>query len=326
MIDPTRPQVDIIVPIFNEEEAVEAFHAQLTGVIDSLPFQFTIYYINDGSTDQTMARLEDLANQDPRLVLVELSRNFGHQAALTAGLDMAQGDWTITLDGDGQHPPEKIPEMLALAQSGYDIVLCQRLDEPGVSRFKQRTSQIFYNLINRIGELRIQPGAADFRLLSRAVVAALQAMPEYHRFLRGMVAWMGFRSAILPYHQPQRLGGRSKYSLRKMLHLAMDAIFSFSRVPIYISMTIGMLFLGLAVVEVIYVLSFWVSGQQASLASGWSSLMFMLLCVGGSLMVSLGFTSIYVGYIFQEVKRRPVYLVRRTSRPVQGESGEEKDA
>jgi dolichol-phosphate mannosyltransferase len=166
-----------------------------------------------------------------------------------------------------------------------------------------------------MGDTQILPGGADFRLMSRTVVEALKEMREYHRFLRGMVAWMGFRTVILPYHPPARLAGRSKYTLKKMLRLAGNAIFSFSLVPLYIGISLGVLMLVLAVVEMIYVLSFWVTGNQVGLAPGWSSLMFILLVVGGILMILLGFIGIYVGFIFQEVKRRPIYLVRQITQP-----------
>jgi glycosyltransferase involved in cell wall biosynthesis len=312
---PTPTHVDVIVPVFDEEQAVLAFHDQLCQVLDQLAFTFTIYYIDDGSTDQTAQHLHNLARQDRRVQVVELSRNFGHQAALTAGLDLAQGDLVITMDGDGQHPPALIPQMLALAQAGYEVVLTQRVDEIGVSGFKRWTSDQFYHLINRIGDTHILPGSADFRLMSRPVVDALRNMREYHRFLRGMVAWSGYRSVILPFTPPARLGGKSKYSLRKMLVLGMDAVFSFSLVPLYIALSVGVLFLCMALAEVAYVLSFWVSGHTERLAPGWSSLMFMLLLVGGALMVFLGFLGIYIGYIFQEVKRRPIYLVRRGPSP-----------
>ena len=308
---PTPTRVDVIVPVFDEEQAVLAFHEQLCQALDTLPYVFTIYYINDGSTDHTVEHLHDIARQDRRVQVVELSRNFGHQAALTAGLDLAQGDLVITMDGDGQHPPALIPQMLVLAQAGYEVVLTQRVDEIGVSRFKRWTSDQFYRLINRIGDTHILPGSADFRLMARPVVEALRNMREYHRFLRGMVAWSGYRSVILPFTPPARLGGKSKYSPRKMLGLGMDAVFSFSLVPLYIALSVGVLFLCMALAEVVYVLSFWVSGHTERLAPGWSSLMFILLLVGGALMVFLGFLGIYIGYIFQEVKRRPIYLVRR---------------
>ena len=321
-------RVDIIVPVYNEEEGIAAFHQQLCQAIDPLPHKFTIFYIDDGSTDQTCSRLSALAHQDERMTVVQLSRNFGHQAALTAGIDLSESDYAITLDGDGEHPPSLIPEMLRQAESGYDIILTQRSDQEHLGSFKTRTSNFYYKLINWIGDTRVLPGSADFRAMSRPVVQSLHQMREYHRFLRGMVAWVGFRSVILPYQQPERLAGKSKYSLRKMLKLAMNGIFSFSLVPLYIAISIGVLFLALAVLEGLYVLSFWVSGNQAALAPGWSSLMFMLLVVGGCLMISLGLIGIYIGYIFQEVKKRPIYLVQRKysgQSPQPGESGSSQE-
>lgn len=307
------PTVDLVIPIYNEQDALPGFHNKLRQSIDSIPCDFTIYYIDDGSTDTTGDCLHQIAATDQRVVVVELSRNFGHQAALTAGLDLSESDYTITLDGDGQHPPEMIAEMLELAGRGFDVVLTQRKEDAGPVSMKRRTSALFYRLINQIGDTHVLPGSADFRLLSRPAVRALCGMREYHRFLRGMVSWAGFRTAILPYEQAARIDGSSKYTARKMLHLSADAIFSFSLVPLYIGIGIGLLFLVMAFLEMVYVLSFWVSGNQASLAPGWSSLMFMLLIVGGSLMITLGVIGLYVGYIFQEVKHRPIYIVRSTT-------------
>ncbi len=309
---PAEPlRVDIVVPVFNEDECLDGFHAQLAQALGSLSsYYFRIFYVNDGSHDHTADILKSIAERDQRVVVIELSRNFGHQAALTAGLDQSNGDYVITMDGDGQHPPALICDLLNLARAGYDIVLTQRIAERETSRFKHWSSRLFYQFINRIGDTHILPESADYRLLKRPVVEALCSMREYHRLLRGMVAWLGFRTVVLPYQEPGRLGGASKYSVRKMLGLAADAIFSFSLVPLYIAISVGILFLFLAFLEMLYVLSFWVAGTQASLEPGWSSLMFVLLVVGGSLMVALGIIGVYVGYIFQEVKRRPIYMVR----------------
>jgi dolichol-phosphate mannosyltransferase len=313
---PSIPKtVGIVIPVYNEEDALLAFHRQLCEAVDPLPYRFRIYYVNDGSADETGALLEALARQDPRVTAIELSRNFGHQAALTAGMDAAEGDYVVTLDGDGQHPPAMIAEMLALAETGYDLVITQRADEPSTSAFKRKTAGLFYQIINRIGDTQVLPGGADFRLIARPALDALKGMREYHRFLRGMVAWMGFRTVILPYHPPARLGGASKYTLKKMLRLAGNAVFSFSLVPLYIGVSLGALMLVLALVEMIYVLSFWVTGNQQGLAPGWSSLMFVLLVIGGILMILLGFIGIYVGFIFQEVKGRPIYIVRQVTSP-----------
>ncbi len=308
--------VDIVIPVYNEAGVVETGHERLAAVIDKLPQDFTIYYVNDGSTDATPDSLAALAAADARVRIIELSRNFGHQAALTAGIDASTGDAVVTMDCDGQHPPEVIPQMLDLIAQGYDIVQGQRTEDAQVSGFKKLASEAFYQLLNAISGTRVQPGAADFRAISRQAVDALRSMPEYHRFLRGMISWMGYRSAILLYHESQRIAGESKYSMRKMLRLAMDAIFSFSLAPLYIGLSLGGLLLCLALVEMVYVLSFWVTGRTSGLAPGWSSLMFVILIIGGMLMILLGFVGVYVGYIFQEVKRRPVYLVRKRSEHV----------
>lgn len=303
--------LDIVVPVFNEEQGLAAFHRQLAEVLDGLAGAIRVVYINDGSSDGTAALLRQLVTADTRVVVLELSRNFGHQSALTAGLDHADADGVIMMDGDGQHPPQVIPQMLAQFRAGYDIVLTQRVNDQELSLFKRKTSLWFYSFINRIGQTRIVPGAADFRLLSRQVVDTLKQMPEYHRFLRGMIAWVGFRSVILPYAAPQRLAGYSKYSFRKMLKLAMDAIFSFSLLPLHIGLLLGFFFFMLAGLEIVYVLQFWLRGREDLLVPGWSSLMFMILIVGGFLMMLLGFIGIYVGYIFQELKRRPQYVLKR---------------
>lgn len=306
--------VAIVVPVYNEAGVVERFHARLRAVIDVVSASFTVYYVNDGSKDGTADSLKKIASEDPRVVILELSRNFGHQAALTAGLDHAEGDAVISMDGDGQHPPELIPDMLRLLEQGYEIIQTQRLDTDQPGSFKTWTSGVFYSLLNLLSGTQVRPGAADFRAMSRQAVDALKAMPEYHRFLRGMVAWIGFPTVIVPYLPPDRLGGKSKYSLGKMTRLALDAVFSFSLVPLYIGLSLGALMLCLAGVEMIYVLSFWVRGTQSSLEPGWSSLMFVLLIVSGFVMILLGFVGMYIGYIFQEVKRRPVYLIRQKPR------------
>ncbi|RPH58232.1 MAG: glycosyltransferase [Chloroflexi bacterium] len=303
-------QVSIVVPVFNEKGVIEQTHARIAAVISTLPHDFLIYYVDDGSADGTDAALAALSAQDGRVRILTLSRNFGHQAALTAGLDHAEGDVVISMDGDGQHPPELIPQMIELVAQGYDIVQAQRLDDQQAFSFKKATSEAFYRLINRISGTTVPQGASDFRALSRQAVEALKAMPEYHRFLRGMVFWIGYKTVILPYHPPERIGGTSKYSLRKMFRLAADAIFSFSLMPLYIGLSMGGIFFLLAFLEMIYVLQFWLTGRTSSLAPGWSSLMFVILIASGTIMVLLGFIGVYVGYIFQEVKGRPVYLLK----------------
>lgn len=303
-------KVSLVIPVFNESGVIERSHVNLTAVIDRLPHAFSIYYIDDGSDDGTDAALSVIAAQDERVHPLTLSRNFGHQAALTAGLDHADGDVVISMDGDGQHPPELLAQMIDLVQQGYDIVQAQRIEEDQVFSFKKVTSAWFYSLLNRISGTHVQPGAADFRALSRQALDALKSMPEYHRFLRGMIAWMGYKSVILPYHEPKRMGGKSKYSLGKMIRLASDAIFSFSLMPLYIGLSVGGIFLVLAAAQIAYVLFLWLTGQYDKIVPGWSSLMAVMLIASGIIMILLGFIGVYVGYIFQQVKGRPVYFLK----------------
>ena len=304
-----RERLDIIVPVYNEGKALPRFHTDLLRALRKVDCRWRILYIDDGSSDGTADLLLHLSARNRQTAWIRLSRNFGHQAALTAGLEFSNADIVVTMDGDGQHPPEMIQEMVGLVRKGYEVVQARRLDGGTAGRLKRWTSNAFYRVLNAVSGTRVTASAADYRAMSRRAVDSLRAMPEYHRFLRGMVAWMGFPTLILPYSGVDRIGGASKYSLGKMLRLASDAIFSFSLAPLYIGLAVGGAFFCLALLEMAYVLSFWVTGQTVTLAPGWSSLMFILLIVGGTATVLLGFIGVYVGYIFQEVKRRPVYIV-----------------
>ena len=319
----TQKKISIVIPVFNEEEALPMFYEQLKETMTASGFPYEVIFVDDGSKDRTGEIIDRLAGENDHISALHLSRNFGHQAALSAGLEHARGSYIITMDGDGQHPPKLIPEMVALAESGYDIVLTQRKEEEQKASFKKWSSETFYKILNKLSDTRTLPGGADFRLMNRESLDALLSLPEYHRFLRGMVSWIGFRQVILPCEVPERLAGKSKYSLKKMLRLASDAVFSFSMVPLYIGLSAGALFLLLALIEAIYVLSFWISGNTSGLAPGWSSLMFMLLIIGAVLMIIMGFIGVYVGYIFQEVKHRPVYILRNS--PVKPEESEDHE-
>jgi len=307
-------QIDIVIPIFNEAGVVEQTHAHVCDVVDSLSYKFKFIYVDDGSRDGTVDTLRKIAASDPRISLLQLSRNFGHQAALTAGMDASRGDMVITMDGDGQHPPQMIPQMVSLIEQGYDIVQAQRIEDARAVSFKKWSSNLFYRLINVISGTQILQGAADFRALSKNALNGLRSMREYHRFLRGMISWMGYASVILPYHEPQRIGGKSKYSLGKMLRLASDAIFSFSLAPLYIGLSAGLVFFVLAAAQLIYVLTLWLTGHTERIVPGWSSMMGIMLIASGIIMILLGFIGVYVGYIFQEVKRRPIYLIKRDNK------------
>jgi glycosyltransferase involved in cell wall biosynthesis len=310
LVNQVTQTLDIVIPVFNEADVLPEFHSQLQAVCDELSVHTRFIYVNDGSTDATTDVLRQLSDRDQRVVSVELTRNFGHQAALSAGLSIADADCVITMDGDGQHPPALIPALLHHISGDFDVVLTVRRTTNGSGIGKSLTSTLFYRILNWISATKLTSGAADFRALRREVVDSLKHMPEYHRFVRGMVSWLGYRTLAIEYDAPPRIAGSSKFSIGKMFKLAMDATFSFSLVPLQISVALGVLFFALAAAEALYVLSFWIRGEQHVLAPGWSSLMFMLLVVGGTLMTMLGVVGAYVGYILQEAKGRPVFVIR----------------
>jgi dolichol-phosphate mannosyltransferase len=303
--------IDFIIPLFNEREGLLRFHSQLRG-ITLLPEYVPRYiYVNDGSTDGTQEILEELALQHANVTVIELSRNFGQQAALSAGLDAATGDVVILMDGDGQHPPELVPDMLKLHVGGCDIVQARRIDrKESAGVLKRLSSRYFYRLLAIVGEVEIAEGSSDFRLLSRRAVDALRSLPEYHRFIRGMVAWIGFPSAVLPYEPAARIEGESKYSFRKMIQLAGDGLFSFSLVPLRIGLMLGAGFILAAFAEIAYVATLFLTDRRDRLVPGWSSLIVILTVSSALNMILIGILGIYVGMIFREVKRRPIYLVR----------------
>jgi len=300
--------LSLVVPVYNEADALPAFQQELMHVLLQLNYDWRVLFIDDGSSDSTPNLLSEMHETDPRMSWLRLSRNFGYQAALTAGLDAADADVVVTMDGDGEHPPDLIPEMLALHESGYQIVATSRVTEgrPGIRDWPR---QAFYRLLNLLANTKVSPGVTDFRLLGRPAVEALRALPERHRYLRGMVAWLGFKSVVLPYQPVARVGGESKWSFPQLVRLAGQAILSFSLVPLSIGLIVGVLFLLFAMCEAIYVISLWLAGRGGEIAPGWSSLMFVLLIVGSSLMVMLSIVGIYAGLSYQEVKRRPVYIV-----------------
>jgi len=302
--------VSIVVPVYNEDQGLFEFHQRLCAVIDMLPYCFKIWYVNDGSTDRTEEIIIEIIRKDDRVRLLNLSRNFGHQAALTAGLDFADGQVVITMDGDGQHSPGYIDDMLALYRCGFDVVLTRRVDEQEVRSFKRFTSWLFYRLINLLSATTVTPDAADFRLMSREVVMSFRRIRETHRFLRGLVTWMGFRWTVVQIESSSRIAGRSKYSLQKMARLAYEAVFSFSTVPIRLSILLGILVLGLACFQFFDPLILILTGKTHELVPGWTTLIISVLILGATQLVTLAIVGQYVGLIYEEVKRRPLYLLR----------------
>ena len=302
--------VTIIVPCYNEAEIVERFWAELKDVLERLDQSWRVCFIDDGSTDATLEHLNQLAAADRRVSVYSLSRNFGHQVALSAGLDVTAGSTVVMMDADLQHPPALIPQMVALWREGYDVVSAVREDTEDATWFKTATAKTFYRLINRFGETPIVPGAADFCLLSVRAHQAICAMPERHRFLRGMVSWIGFNRTYLPFQAPRRTAGLSKYTTLKMVSLAVDALFSFSAAPMRMATRCGLVLLVPGVLYFLYILLRYVALDD--FVRGWGSLIGTLMIIGGVQLIFIGMVGEYLARIFEESKRRPLYFFKQT--------------
>jgi dolichol-phosphate mannosyltransferase len=307
-----RPLLSVIVPCFNEEEGVGACHGRLTTVLSGITDAYEVLYIDDGSTDNTAQLLQSIHEKDAHAVVLRLSRNFGHQPAVSAGLDATRGQAVVIIDADLQDPPELIPEMVKLWQSGYQVVYGIRQSRQGESAFKLWTAKGFYRLINRLSDIDIPLDTGDFRLLDDVVVTALRAMPERHRLLRGMASWIGYSQVGLPYHRSERFAGTTKYPLKKMLSLAADGIISFSTVPLQLMSILGFGAAGIAFLGVVY--SIFVRIFTQTWVKGWALSFIAMMFMFGVQMLCLGILGEYVGRIYTESKQRPLYLVRETLR------------
>jgi dolichol-phosphate mannosyltransferase len=299
----------VIVPCYNEELVLRATHQRLSAVFSAMPeVGYELVYVNDGSQDSTQQILAEIQKQDTHVRVVRLSRNFGHQIAVSAGIELAVGDAVVIIDADLQDPPEVIPEMIARWHEGNHVVYGIRLEREGESRFKLWTAKAFYRLINRLSETKMPLDAGDFRLLDRQVIEVLKAMPERARYLRGMVSWAGFRQVSVPYERAARHAGETKYPLRKMIRFAMDGITSFSLVPLKVAIWTGFVAIWIAVIGII--VAIFDRLFEKGLTRGWASLFVAILFMGGIQLVSLGIIGEYLGRIYTEVKRRPLYAVQ----------------
>jgi polyisoprenyl-phosphate glycosyltransferase len=302
--------VSIVIPCYNEEGNLRETHRRVTQAVSRSTSEYEIVYVDDGSRDATPGMLRDLQSHDSRVRVVYLSRNFGHQFAVTAGLAHARGGAVIIMDADLQDPPEVAIEMIQRWQEGYDVVYGVRVDREGETRFKLVTASVFYRLIRWLSDTEMPLDTGDFRLLDRKVVDAIVAMPERDRFLRGMVSWAGFRQIGVPYRRAARFAGETKYPFPKMVRFALDGILSFSVKPLRLSTLIGFVSAGLALVGILYALVIRLFTQQW--VTGWTALIIAILFLGGAQLISLGIIGEYIGRLYGEAKRRPLYLVRET--------------
>jgi len=301
--------ISIVVPVFNESENLIPLLNKLNEIFSDT-YRYEVIFVDDGSTDDTMKQLLKIVANDKNVFYISFSRNFGHQNALKAGLDMAAGDCVITLDGDLQHPPTLIPTMLAYWEEGYDIVYTRRRDDKRLSFVKRVTSDCFGKVLKFLSGMPIEQGIADFRLLDRKVVDVLLSFQEPDLFLRGAIYWIGFRKYALEYKPDCRFSGQTKYSSAKMVRLAVQGITSFSVKPLYVSVFLGALFISVSILYFVYVLWCVAVGQAVA---GWASTILSIMLIGGLNLFMLGIIGIYISKIFIQTKYRPAYIIKETN-------------
>ncbi|WAH39311.1 glycosyltransferase family 2 protein [Alicyclobacillus dauci] len=296
-------QISVVVPVYNEQEIIGETYLRLSNVMESAHYTYELLFVNDGSRDRTGSHLHEICVNDQHVKVINFSRNFGHQIAITAGMEHAVGDAVVVIDGDLQDPPELIPVMVEKWQQGYQVVYAKRLQRQGETLFKKWTAAIFYRVLRRLTDVEIPVDTGDFRLIDRKVCDALTIMEEKHRFIRGMVSWSGFRQTAVEYVRDSRQAGETKYSMKKMLTLSLDAITSFSHVPIKLAGYLGVVsfFAGLVYLVMVIVLDHTLSSVDF--------LTFIAFILGGWILACMGVLGEYVGRIYDEVKDRPLYLV-----------------
>lgn len=301
--------ISIVVPVFNEQENINVFYQEVCKYMEPLNYPFELIFVDDGSTDGTPLIMDKLSQQDNRVRSILLARNFGHQIALTCGLDHARGDAVVTMDGDMQHPPEMLPLLISKWEAGFEIVQTIRKNTEGVSWSKRFTSGMFYRVINALSNTRIAEGGSDFRLLDRKVVETLKNFKEKARFIRGMVGALGYKQIQIEFVAPERFAGKSKFSYKKMIHFALDGITAYSRLPLRMALYLGLisgLLSFLLTADVVYTKLF-----TAEAVPGWATIAASVLLLGGLQLIGLGIIGEYIGRIFEEVKQRPLYWVSR---------------
>jgi len=297
----------VVVPVYNEVEVIGEMYRRLTHVASTLPdLDYELVVVDDGSRDGSYSSLVSLARTDPRLRVLKLSRNFGHQTAITAGIDVARGDAVVVIDADLQDPPEVIPDMVQRWREGFDVVYGVRAKRSGETMMKLATASAFYRLLHRMTNISIPVDAGDFRLMSRRAADQLRAMREKDRFVRGLISWIGFQQTSVPYHREARFAGKTKYPLRKMLKFAADGLTSFSTAPLKLATWMGYLASAFAF---IYLASVFVQKWLGRTVEGWATIMVAMLFMGGVQLICLGIMGEYIGRIFTEAKQRPLYVV-----------------
>lgn len=301
------PYLSIVIPLFNEEENIQALYDALMETLGQMNVSYEVILSDDGSRDKSFELVKKLHEINPFFTGISLSRNFGHQVALTAGMQHARGEVIVTMDADLQHPPATIPVLLEYYKQGYDIVNTRRIDSKEIGKFKKFSSLMFYRMINKISDVPITESSSDFRLMSRRALDAFLQFSERDRFTRGLVSWMGFRQALVDYLCPPRFAGQSKYTLKKMIRFATDGITAFSSRPLRMSSYLGLIVFCLGV---LYAISVVVQYYRGTTVQGWASMLITVLLLGGVQLLSLGIIGEYLARIFNESKSRPLYFIK----------------
>lgn len=305
-----KKRIALVVPVSNEEANIALLADAVQQVFEGLPYIYTLTFVDDGSTDHTLDEIKRYVSSHTGIFYISLARNFGHQNALKAGLDMADADCVIMMDGDMQHPPELIPEMISLWEAGNDVVYTLRKDHNEMPLMKRKTSRMFYQLINNLSDIELEPGTADFRLMDRKAVEAFRVFRETDLFMRGLVKWMGFRQAGIEYDPGTRTHGKSKYTVKKMMRFALQGITSFSTRPLYIAVYLGFLFSLLSLLYIPYIIYSFYFGR---VINGWASVIATIAFFGGLQLMILGIIGMYLGKLFMQSKQRPHYIIKESN-------------
>lgn len=306
------PLLSVVIPVYNEEMNIGKLHTRLCNTLNPLEITWEVVYINDGSKDRSMAILRGMAEDDSHVRFIDFSRNFGHQLAITAGIDFAKGEWIVVMDGDGQDPPELLPELLAKAREGFEVVYARRRKREGENFLKKLTARMFYRLLAKITNIEIPVDTGDFRIIHRKIQRILKQMPEQHKYIRGQISWIGFNQTYLEYDREERMGGTTKFTYSKMIRFALDGISSFSTWPLKVATVTGFAVSAVAFGLIIYSLYQKFFGTTEP---GWTSLHISVLFIGGIQLIGIGMLGEYLGRVSDNVKNRPHYIVRDSNIP-----------
>lgn len=305
-------KLSVVVPMYYEEEVAKECYNRLKGIVEKIDnYEYEIIFINDGSKDKTLPILMEIAEKDKNVKVLSFSRNFGHQCAVTAGLQYVTGDAIVIIDADLQDPPELIPEMLKLWEDGNEVIYGKRKSREGESKFKLLTASMFYKTLNALSDVEIPKDTGDFRLVDRKVVDVINSLPEHNKFLRGLFSWVGYKQTPFEYERKERFAGKTKYPLKKMLKLAQDGIFSLSTKPLKIVGTMGIISIAISIIILIYAILSYIFNWN-NLTAGWTSLMVTMTFLSGMILISLWMIGEYIGRIYDETKRRPQYIIDKT--------------